>query len=202
MAWGQARAALKPGAPVADTIRMRWLSLPLLLLCAAFTTSTSFLPRGSQDFQLAFTRAQVDSAIAARGTEVISRGPAYIACAGSSSRVEFEQYDFASPAAGGESHLWRVWIAFRVPYTRGDFDSLETSLKDDLGQPSEVTEPDPSDVAGVHKLTWVDALTSVQLAARWPEHPDPRADRMLVVWTDRRLQKIVEAQRKEKPKSK
>lgn len=181
---------------------MRWLSIPLLLLVAALCSASALLPRGSHDFQLAFTRSQVDSALAARGTEVISRGPSYIACAGRSPEVEFEQYDFASSGGGGEGHLWRVWIAFRVPYTHSDFDSLKTQLEVDLGQPSEVTEPEPSDIAGVHKLTWVDPLTSVQLAARWPEHPDPRADRMLVVWTDRRLQKIVEAQRKEKPKSK
>jgi hypothetical protein len=180
---------------------MRWLALPSLLLIAALASASQLLPRGSHDFQLAYTRGEVDSALTARGAEVISRGPAFIACAGESPAVEFEQYDFA-PSAGGQSHLWRVWIAFRVPYTRADFDSLKTQMEVDLGQPNEVTEPEPADLAGVHKLTWVDPLTSVQLAARWPEHPDPRADRMLVVWTDRRLQKLVEAQRKEKPKTK
>ena len=59
-----------------------------------------------------------------------------------------------------------------------------------------------NDPDGLHKVTWVDVRTAVQLAARWPERPDPRADRMLLVWTDRQLQKLVEAQALRKPKKK
>jgi len=39
-------------------------------------------------------------------------------------------------------------------------------------------------------------LTAVQLGARWTGAPDPNADRMMVTWVDRRLQKLVEARRK------
>jgi hypothetical protein len=174
----------------------------LLAGSAAMASATQLLPRGSHDFQLASSRSQVDSTIAARGVAVISRGPTYIACSNPSPAVEFEQYDFA-PTTTGDSRLWRVWIAFRVPYARQDFDSLKTQLEVDLGQPNETMEPMPNDPAGgVYKLTWADALTSVQLGARWPDRPDPKADRMLVVWTDRKLEKLVEAQRKQKPKQK
>jgi hypothetical protein len=178
---------------------MRWLSVSLLLLLATFAGASQPLPRGSHDFQLGFSHSQVDSAIAARGVEMISNGATYVACSNPSPAVEFEQYDFA-PTIGGEGRLWRVWIAFRVPYARQDFDSLKTQLLVDLGEPSETNVPAADDPAGVYKVTWVDASTSVQLGARWPERPDPRADRMMVVWTDRRLQKLVEAQRKQKPK--
>ena len=180
---------------------MRWLSLPLLLLVAALAAASQALPRGSQDFQLAASRSQVDSMIAARGLPVLSRGPTHLACAGASSAVEFEQYDFA-PSAGGQGHLWRVMIAYRVPYGRADFDSLQSRLVNDLGDPAEVDAPAANDPDGLHKVTWVDIRTAVQLAARWPERPDPRADRMLLVWTDRQLQKLVEAQALKKPKKK
>lgn len=173
----------------------------LLASSAALASASQLLPRGSHDFQLAYSRAQVDSAITARGLEVISRGPTYIACSNPSPAVEFEQYDFA-PTTNGDSRLWRVWIAYRVPYARQDFDSLKTEMEVNLGEPNEMMAPLPSDPTGVYKLTWVDALTSVQLGARWPEHPDPKADRMLVVWTDRKLEKVVEAQRKQKQKQK
>jgi hypothetical protein len=181
---------------------MRPFLVSALLVCsAALASATQLLPRGSHDFQLTYNRAQVDSAITARGLEVISRGPTYIACSNPSSAVEFEQYDFA-PTANGDSRLWRVWIAYRVPYARQDFDSLKTQLKVDLGEPNEMMAPLPSDPTGLYRLTWADALTSVQLGARWPEHPDPKADRMLVVWTDRKLEKLVDAQRKQRQKQK
>jgi hypothetical protein len=195
-------ATIKLAPATAENQRMRpFLISALLVGSAAMASATQLLPRGSHDFQLSSSRAQVDSAITARGLEVISRGPTYIACSNPSPAVEFEQYDFA-PTTMGDSRLWRVWIAFRVPYARQDFDSLKTQLEVDLGEPNETTEPLPSDPAGTYKLTWVDALTSVQLGARWPERPDPKADRMLVVWTDRKLEKLVEAQRKQKPKQK
>ena len=182
---------------------MRPLLVSVLLICsAALASATQLLPRGSHDFQLASSRAQVDSAITARGLDVISRGPTYIACSNPSPAVEFEQYDFA-PTTTGDSRLWRVWIAYRVPYARQDFDSLKSQMEVDLGEPNETMEPLPNEPAGgVYKLTWADARTSVQLGARWPERPDPKTDRMLVVWTDRRLEKLVEAQRKQKQKSK
>ena len=184
----------------ADDSRMRWILLCLLIAATAASASQP-LPRGTLDFQLAFSRSQVDSALAARGVQVISSGPTHVSCDGASPSVEFEQYEFA-PTAGGEAHLWRVTVAYRVPYVRADFDSLERALVGDLGPPSEKNEPAASDLDGVHKVSWVDSRTAVQLAARWPERPDPRADRMLLVWTDRRLQKLVDAERRQKPKSK
>src|SRR5437899_4875324 len=122
---GSARPrALESALPPADNPAMRCLSVPFLLFVAALAAASQPLPRGSRDFQLAFSRSQVDSAISARGIEVISSGATHLSCAGVSRAVEYEQYDFA-PSAAGEAHLWKVTIAFRVPYAREDFDSLK-----------------------------------------------------------------------------
>jgi hypothetical protein len=184
----------KSRAGPSDNQGMRPLLIASLLLFSALAGASAPLPRGTKHFQLSTVRSQVDGDIQTRGLGVISTGPTYIACAGESPSVEFEQYDFA-PSAGGETRLWRVWVAYRVPYARADFESLSAQMRAELGDPSEITTPTDDDPAGIHKLTWVDARTTVQIAARWPERPDPRADRMLVVWTDRKLQKLVEAQK-------
>jgi len=175
---------------------MRWLCVSLALGISALAAASTSLPRGNDEFVLGAPRTEVAENVQSRGLEVLSSSPSHIACVGQSRGVEYEQYDFA-PMVGGEGRLWRVTIAYRVPYTRADFDSLRNQLVEDLkSDPGQIDEPQANDPDGVHKITWVDAATSVQLAARWPERPDPRADRMLLVWTDRKLQKLVEAQRK------
>lgn len=178
---------------------MRRFPLLLLLWLPCLTAPAHALPRGTDQFRLAAGRAGLDSSLAARGLAVLSSGATHVTSAGDSPLVEFEQYDFA-PSVMGAGLLWRVTVAYRVPYSRADFDSLRAALTSDLGEPAQADEPPAGDPAAIHKVTWVDARTSVQLAARWVERPDPRADRMLVVWTDRRLQKLVEAQRRPRPK--
>jgi len=178
---------------------MRW-PLPLLLALSGlgFASVEHSLPRGNDSFRLAMDRAQVDSAVAARGVRVLSAGNDYLACVPHDPTVEFEQYAFV-PSPQGPGYLWRVTIAYRVPYRRAVFDSLRQALARHLGEPAE--DVAPRDSTEVHRATWVDPMTSVQLAARWPEHPDPRSDRMLVTWTDRRLQKLVEAKRMKERKA-
>ncbi len=192
LALGQPR--LKFAAPRSDNRGMRWVLL-LLLALSGLAFAPRALPRGSDRFHLAMTRVEVDSTLAARGLTILSGSPSHIACAGDVPQVEYEQYDFA-PSAYGPGLLWRVTVAYGVPYQRADFDSLRDDLTALLGEPAQVDEPEAGEIGATHKVTWVDAHTSVQLAARWNEHPDPRTDRMLVVWTDRRLQKMVEAQRR------
>jgi hypothetical protein len=47
------------------------------------------------------------------------------------------------------------------------------------------------------QVIWVDPVTAVQLGARWGADHERDADRMMVTWTDRRLQRLVEARRKQ-----
>ena len=179
---------------------MRWFLLLLLALSGlAFSSVERSLPRGTDLFHLTMTRTQVDSALAARGVEVLSGSAEHLACIPHEAAVEFEQYAFA-PSVQGPGRLWRVTIAYRVPYRRAAFDSLREAMTQTLGQPAE--EVSPPDSSAVHKATWVDASTAVQLAARWPERPDRVSDRMLVTWTDRRLQKMVDVMRQRQRKTK
>jgi hypothetical protein len=179
---------------------MRWLCLIVLALSGTALAAPG-LPRGDDHFHLAMSRSEVDSAVADRGLNVLSSGLSHITCTGAGPIVEYEQYDFV-PSTSGQGQLWRLTVAYRVPYRRADFDSLRRGLAARLGEPAQVEEPDPRDVGATHRVTWVDVRTSVQLAARWNERPDPQTDRMLVVWTDRRLQKLVEAQQRNAPPSK
>lgn len=195
---GPLGARLKFPRDASDNPDMRWSCLLLLAASGlAFAGAVRPVPRGNDHFRLAMTWAQVDSSVAARGLEVISSSHEHLTCAPSDPAVEFEQYSFL-PSAQGPSYLWRVTIAYRVPYRRADFESLRHQLGRALGDPAEVVAPDDS--GAVHKVTWVDPATAVQLAARWPEHPDPRVDRMMVTWTDRRLQRLVEARRQKDKK--
>ena len=190
---GKRQTKLKSAPTRSDNPSMRWFFLLLLALSGfAFTSVDRSLPRGTDAFSLAMNRTQVDSALAARGVRVLSGGPEHLACIPHEAQVEFEQYAFA-PTPHGAGRLWRVTVAYRVPYRKAAFDSLRHALSQALGEPAE--EFSPPDSTETHRVTWVDPITSVQLAARWPERPDPNADRMLVTWTDRRLQRLVGAMR-------
>jgi hypothetical protein len=175
---------------------MRWPLLALLALAGlAFTPATTALPRGTQDFRLGWAYFQVDSALGARGAGVISHGPDYITAAGERPGVEYVLYSFVSTPQG-PSFLWKVTVAYQVPYGRAEFDAVRDALLADLGPPADEhrTQPEAGDLE--ERITWVDLRTAVQLGARWSEIQDARADRMMVTWTDRRLQKLVEVQRR------
>ena len=175
---------------------MRWPLLALLALCGmAFAPSRSALPRGDDNFQLGWTTTRVDSALGARGVPVLSRGYDFLTAAGERPEIEFVQYAFA-PKPHGPSLLWKVTVAYRVPYTLEQFESVRGGLTGLLGAPDEERLADPEAGNLMSKITWVDSRSAVQLGARWPEIQDPRADRMIVTWTDRRLQKQVEVQRR------
>jgi hypothetical protein len=161
------------------------------------------LPRGNDHFRLGMLRSQVDSAVAARGLSVISNGTAFLVCTSDDRRVDYEQYSlFRAPH--GTDYLWKVTIGYRFDATPADFAAVREELRHQLGEPTTDTkdagEPSPADdphpTAPAQQAIWADASTAVQLGARWTGAPDPSADRMVVSWTDRRLQRLIEARTK------
>ena len=110
-------------------------------------------------------------------------------------------YSFATTPLG-PSFLWKVTVAYRVPYGRDRFETLRDALVGNLGRPGEVHASDPKAGSFDDRVTWADERTAVQLGARWNDPQDPRVDRMILTWTDRRLQKLVEVQRRNKKNQK
>jgi hypothetical protein len=182
---------------------VRPLPIVALLLTVATASAAAPLPRGNGDFRLGSFRAEVDSTVAARGLTVLSSGTAFLACASDDPDVEFEQYSFFQ-APHGIVLLWRVTIGYRLGTSRADLDSVLVDLRHDLGEPSSDTgaaaERDPRTEGplppGARSVIWADPSTAVQLGARWSDEPPQPSDRMMVTWTDRRLQRLVEARRK------
>ncbi len=176
----------------------------LLLAVLAATPPPSALPRGNDHFRLGMTRAQVDSAVAARGLEVVNDGGAFLVCGSDDPAVEYEQYSFFQ-APHGMTLLWRVTVGYRLGSSRADLEAVRDTLVGRLGPPASDVGGGPPRVdaagtphpAAARQLIWVDPLTAVQLGARWGEEHERRADRMLVTWTDRRLQRLIEARRKQ-----
>jgi len=181
---------------------MRWHLLALLALSGlAFAYPATSLPRGTDRFQLGWARFQVDSALAARGIERSSAGADFIVTPGESPDVEFVQYSFV-PSPGGIGFLWKVTTGYRVPYDHDSFEGVRGQLVSDLGPPSEEHRADVAAGDLADRLLWADARTSVQLGARWSPVQDPRADRMLITWIDRQLQKRVEVQLRKRTEKK
>ena len=178
---------------------------PLLILALlTASTATPTLPRGTEDFQLGISRAYVDSAVAARDLPVISQGTAFLVCGSHDPAVEYEQYSFFL-APHGVTRLWKVTIGYRLGTAREDLDRVLAGLQKVLGEPASDTGAttgrttvtgDPVPPAA-RQVIWVDPNTAVQLGARWGAEHERDADRMMVTWTDRRLQRLVEARRKQ-----
>src|SRR5215831_643210 len=173
---------------------MRPLIVLALFSTVAFATPATPLPRGDDQFQLGMSMTQIDSTLSANNVEILSRGFDYITAAGPPG-VDFVEYRFAI-TPDWPSRLWRVTTAYPAPYRREDFDGVRGTLEGLLGQPSEVKHPSPKSGDPEERVTWADPLTAVQLGARWVEPQDPQIDRMVVTWTDRKLQKVVETQRR------
>jgi hypothetical protein len=195
---GAARTGLKRDPAQTDNRGMRPALLAgLAWLALASPVRATPLPRGTDDFRLAWSASQVDSALDARGVEVLSRGFDFVTTAGEQADVEYVQYSFATTPQG-PSFLWKVTVAYRVPYGRDRFESLRDGMIGNFGRPGEVHASDPDAGNFEDRVTWADERTAVQLGARWKEPQDPKVDRMIVTWTDRRLQKLVEVQRRKK----
>lgn len=174
---------------------MRALAFLALFSTVAFASPAATLPRGDDRFQLGWSMTQVDSTLSSNGVEILSRGFDFITAAGAPG-VEYVEYRF-SITPDWPSRLWRVTTVYPAPYQRQDFDGVRGTLEGLLGEPNEVKPAKTGDPE--ERVSWVDALTAVQLGARWTEPQDPKVDRMVVTWTDRKLQKAVENQRR-KPK--
>ena len=161
------------------------------------------LPRGSEHFRLGMSRAQVDSAVAARKVAVISNGTAFLVCESDDPGVEYEQYSFFQ-APHGVLFLWKVTLGYRLTASAGDFVAVRDRLRERLGEPvtDSGADPGPPDAGGNRPgpaaalAIWLDPSTVVRLGARWTDAPDRAADRMLLTWTDRRLQRTIDARRK------
>ena len=178
---------------------MRWFALALLALSGlAFAPSASSLPDGDGNFHLGASRAQVDSLISLRGLRVISDQSGFLATTSDDPRVDFEQYVFFSSPAG-PSLLWRVTIVYRPDATREEFDAVESELEHALGDPA--IEPPlagtPEGRAAERRVSWGDASVKVQLGARWSPEGDIESNRMRVTWIDSRLQRLIDARRKQ-----
>ena len=200
VAWTQ--ILLKHWTASADNHGMRRFALLLLLLSGlAFAPSASGLTDGNGNFRLGLVRAKVDSAIAARRLHVISDRAGFLATTSDDPLVDFEQYVFYTTPAG-PSLLWRVTLGYRLDATRENFAEVEADLRQALGDPTD--EPPLADTpegrASERRMSWSDASVMVQLGARWRKDGDPESDRMRVTWTDRRLQRLVDARRlRERP---
>lgn len=175
---------------------------PFLVLAISVWTVAPPLPRGNEDFRLGMSRAQVDSAVTARALTVVSSGSAYLVCASDDPAVEYEQYSFFR-APHGMVFLWKVTIGYRLGATREDLDSLLVVMRKSLGDPASDTGAgatetgtgigSPPPPPGARQVIWADRSTAVQAGARWSDEAPGPADRMMVTWVDRRLQRLVEA---------
>src|SRR5262245_42817527 len=179
------------------------LALTLLLSLVLSAAGPSALPRGCDQFRLGMVRAEVDSAVAKRRLDVITDDTAFLVCGSDDPLIEYEQYTFFLPPHG-EPTLWKVTLGYRLESSRTNLDSVRVRLERRLGAPSSDSDDNvpPSDVYGnrpmpaERQVMWVDAATSVRLGGRWSAEQDRNADRMLVTWTDRHIQRLIEARRK------
>lgn len=182
--------------------------MPLLpaLVLAVFITAPAAppLPRGNDDFQLGMLRAQVDSAVAARRIPILSGGSAYLVCGSDDPAVEYEQFSFFT-VPHGMTFLWKVTVGYRLATSPRDLEAVRVELARRLGEPASDNGNGvaPTSVSGTplppaaRQVIWVDPFTAVQLGARWGREDERKADRMIVTWTDRRLQRLIEARRKQ-----
>jgi hypothetical protein len=179
------------------------IAIMLALGVLATATAAPPLPRGSAGFQLGMLRAQVDSAVAARRLPVLSDASAYLVCGSDDPQVEYEQYSFFQ-APHGMKLLWKVTIGYHPGTSRGELDTVLTQLRGRLGDPASDTEattesgvPTTDARPAARQVIWADPLTIIQLGGRWDDEQVRSADRMMVTWTDRRLQRLIEARRRQ-----
>jgi hypothetical protein len=198
-----AATLLKDAAFRAENSSMRLALLFLLAAGAVAADPTPKpLPRGDERFQLGMSRAVVESLITARGVEITSRGGTFLVCASRDPRVEYEQYSFYVPAQG-INVLWKVTIGYRFTASQEDFAAIRADLSWQLGEPqSEAIDRATPDGYGNPRplksaqVAWADPFTAVQLGGRWIDSSDPVADRLLVTWTDRKVQRLADVRRK------
>ncbi|HYM81188.1 MAG TPA: hypothetical protein VEY91_07220 [Candidatus Limnocylindria bacterium] len=181
---------------------MRRIAVAVIAALACGVDPALALPRGTDDFALGWTRPAVDSAVAARGVDVISSGRGFLTCRSADPNVELESYDFFV-GPHGRSHLWRVIVAYPLPYSVEMLASVESRLREILGEPTQESLEDDQIFRPnrFRKLIWVDGRTRVQLGGRMLGADANAGERMLVSWTDRRIQRLIESKRKRERES-
>jgi len=179
--------------------------IPAAILVTTLATAqgSATLPRGDGHFRLGMFRAQVDSAVSARGLAILSSGSTFLVCSSEDPAIEYELYSFFQ-APHDIQLLWKVTVGYRLDASPDVLEQVRADLGSRLGDPASDTGMPAQRATGSRhgnplerRIVWADASTAVRLGGRWREEPDPRADRMLVTWTDRRLQRLVEARRKQ-----
>jgi hypothetical protein len=171
----------------------------LLLLASGLlsaATASATVPRGTDDFTLGSPPEQVTRRIEQRGLEVFSTGVDVMSCSSDDPRVEYETYEFF-PGPHGATMLWRVTIAYRMPYPAEWISDAEAELAETLGPPDSVGVLPQSmfDEDPPRMSVWGDARTQVKVGGRARGAIDP-ADRLFVTWTDRKLQRLIDARRR------
>lgn len=175
---------------------MRSLALALLLLSGLlFLPSAGPMPRGTDEFTLGMPRAEVEQLLARRGLERVSESNGVLATTTDRPGAEFERYAFVRSPRDSVMVLWQAATGYRFPAGIEDFDRVTGEVERWLGPPaaSRGEFDHAGRPVGLHEKTWSGGDFTVQLAARWTAEPDARTDRMLLTWTDLRLQRIAKA---------
>jgi hypothetical protein len=166
------------------------------------TTAFAALSRGPEEFQLGGSPTDLQDRFALRQLEVVSTGVNRVSVTSDDPRVDYETYEFF-PGPHGAVSLWRVTIAYRMPYSAEWMADAEGELAEELGPPdrSSVTPRDSFDQNPFRLFVWHDDLTQVQLGGRANgAGADDATDRMIVTWTDRKLQRQIDAKRRQERK--
>lgn len=155
------------------------------------------IPRGNDDFTLGSSPEQVRARIDERGLEVFSTGIDVVSCSSDDPRIEYETYEFF-PGPHGITSLWRVTIAYRMPYPAEWVSDTETELAEVLGPPdsSGAISQGMFDEDPARLVVWGDARTQVKVGGRPNGAKTETIDRLYVTWTDRKLQRTIDARRR------
>jgi hypothetical protein len=101
------------------------------------------------------TRAQVDSAVADRGVQIVSDQPGVVSVVSDQPGDQYEQYLFFTSAANGPSLLWRVTLLYDEKATMEMFDAAAQGLRMQMGDPALVplVDADKPPPPELHQLT-------------------------------------------------
>ncbi len=173
------------------------MRIEALLLCFLFATFSNpldagDLPRGTPVFTLGMSREELDSRILQRGLQRISEAHGVVSFSTDVPDGEFERYAFMRAPVDSQIVLWQATIAYKFPVDSTVFRRVAEQLESVLGPPRIVRggrEPGGR-LIGLHERAWTDDRVTVRLAVRWSPESDLNTDRMLLTWTDLRLQRM------------
>ena len=182
---------------------MRTLLLVILMLLSLSTATAAApaaapaaaeLSRGPGPLLLGMTRTEANAAFQHHHIEVMSESNGIVAVLSADPAIEFERYAFVAANTDQQPRLWQITISYRLPYDRSLFDTVEKELRRKLGDPVPEAANNVDEAAGFEHRAWNDGKVAVMLVAQPNQSQDDESERMLVVWTDRRLQAAARAQ--------